>query len=98
VILRVVHHVRDYDSWREVFDEHRGVREQHGALGHAVYRDTADPNLVTVVNRFPSAPHAQAFMNDPSLAQAMQRAGVDSEPKIDMLELVDELTYQAAGV
>jgi quinol monooxygenase YgiN len=98
VILRVLHHVRDYDAWRVVFDEHRDVREQHGALGHAVYRDMGDPNLVTILNRFPSAAHAEAFMRDPSLREAMQRAGVDSEPDIAMLDTVDELSYQTAAV
>lgn len=97
-VVRVIHHVRDYDAWKPVFDEHQAVREQHGAQGHAIFRDASDPNLVTIVNRFATAEGAQAFAAHPSLPEAMQRAGVDSAPDIAFLELEEDVQYTAAGV
>jgi hypothetical protein len=48
-----------------------------------------DPNDVTVVNEFASLEQAKAFAADPSLKEAMDRAGVMSEPKITWAEEVD---------
>jgi hypothetical protein len=81
-----------------VFDEHRAVREEHGATGHIIYRSLDDPNLVTVVNAFPSAEAARAFTADPSLPEAMHRAGVDSDPHIEMDEQAEDVSYQTVEV
>ena len=98
MVVRVTHHVRDYDAWKQVFDEHRAVREEHGATGHIIYRSLDDPNLVTVVNAFPSAEAARAFTADPSLPEAMHRAGVDSDPHIEMDEQAEDVSYQTLEV
>jgi len=95
-IVRVIHHVRDFEAWKPVFDQHQAVREQHGAEGHALFRDSSDPNLITVVNRFATAEGAHAFAQHPSLPEAMQRAGVDSQPGIAFLEMVEDVQYTAA--
>ena len=44
VVVR--HHVRDYDDWKPVFDEHESVRREHGSTGHRLYRLADDPNMV----------------------------------------------------
>jgi heme-degrading monooxygenase HmoA len=80
--LIVQHTVKDYDTWRRVFDEHETVRTRHGATGHELYRSLNDPNEVTIVNRFPSREQADAFASDPSLKEAMERGGVTSAPRV----------------
>lgn len=78
----VQHHVADYDKWYPEFIEHGEIRRGHGATGHQIFRTVGDPNDLVLVNEFSSLDGAKAFMQDPSLPEAMQRAGVDSEPRI----------------
>ena len=96
--LVVRHHVRDYDAWKTVFDEHEDVRRRHGATGHRVYTIGGDRNDVVVATDFPSADAAQAFMADPSLREAMERAGVEGEPQVMIGEQVEQRSYDPAAV
>ena len=93
MILMVQHTVRDYETWKPVFDEHESVRAKYGAQGHTIYRDADKPNDVTILDRFESRERAEEFARDPSLAEATQRGGVISEPRITWLEEADAGTY-----
>ena len=93
VTLVVFHHVRDYDAWKPVFDEHEGVRRSHGELEHRVYRGVDNLNRVIVHNDFPSEDAARAFMADPSLLGAMERAGVTDEPWLGLIEQLEQKRY-----
>lgn len=93
MILSVQHHVRDYETWKKGFDEHRSVREKYGATGHHVYRGVEDGNAITILNQFPSRERAESFAKDPSLKEVMEKAGVDSEPTITFLEEADVREY-----
>ena len=95
MILIVQHRVRDYDTWKPVFDEHGDVRRSHGATGHEIYRGLDDPNDITIVNRFPSRGQAEAFTRDPSLKEAMDRAGVISEPRFTWAREAETVDYKA---
>ena len=100
VTLVVFHHVRDYQSWKRVFDAHEGVRRGHGALEHRIYRGVDNPNRVIVHNDFPTEKAARAFMTDPSLPAAMERAGVTDEPWLGLVEQLERKRYTdgTAGV
>lgn len=89
----VQHHVADYDRWFPVFTEHQSVRMQHGATGHSVNREVADPNTIVVVNEFATLEGARAFTQDPSLPPVMARAGIDGPPQIWIVEEADAAQY-----
>ncbi len=89
----VQHHVADYDRWFAVFTEHGEVRRRHGATGHIVTRSIADPNSVVIVNDFSTLAGAQAFAADPSLPEAMSRAGVDGAPQVWITEEASSVAY-----
>ena len=89
----VQHHVADYDRWYPVFIEHGDIRRRHGATGHSVNRAADDPNIVVIVNDFATLEGARAFAQDPSLPEAMQRAGVDGPPQVWIVEEADEARY-----
>jgi quinol monooxygenase YgiN len=93
MVIIVQHKVRDFDSWKPVFDEHGVVRRKHGATGHEIYRAVDDPNDITVVNHFRSKEGAQALAADPSLKEAMERAGVISGPRITLAEETETVGY-----
>ncbi len=95
MILIVQHKVRDYDTWKPVFDEHGDIRRRHGATGHELYRSVDDPNEVTIVNHFPSKEQAEAFAVDPSLKEAMERGGVIGEPRVTRARETETVGYKA---
>ncbi len=89
----VQHHVADYDTWFSVFTEHGDIRRKHGATGHTVTRSIADPNAIVIVNDFATLDGAKAFAADPSLPEAMARAGVDGGPQVWITEESSTVAY-----
>jgi hypothetical protein len=89
----VQHKVADYDRWFPVFTEHEAVRRQHGATGHSINREVADPNALVVVTDFATLEGARAFMQDPSLPAVMARAGVAGPPQIWVVDEADARSY-----
>ena len=84
--VAVRHQVTDFDAWKAVYDEHGAVRKELGTTGDRVMRDAGDPNAVLVLTYWPALSNAQAFLSDPSLKDAMSRAGVVTEPRIEIYE------------
>ena len=82
----IQHTVADYNSWRAVYDEAEALRAQHGFVGERILRGSGDVNSLLVVQDFDSLSGAQSFAADPGLRDAMERAGVTSEPTIDFYE------------
>ena len=62
-----------------------GTRRDERARGRPFRSGRYD---VFVTHDFPSTADAKAFAADPSLAQAMERAGVTSAPRIEIYEIV----------
>jgi hypothetical protein len=89
----VQHHVADYDAWLAVFNEHEAIRRKHGATGHSVNRDAADPNTIVIVTDFATLEGAQGFTQDPSLRDAMARGGVEGAPQLWIVNEADARTY-----
>ncbi|HUQ63877.1 MAG TPA: hypothetical protein VM121_08990 [Acidimicrobiales bacterium] len=98
MILSIAHRVADFDSWKAVFDEHGAIRKAHGAVGHRVLRRSDESNTVMVLTEFGDRSQAEAFLADPSLRDAMGRAGVDGVPEITFWEVAEELDYSSIGV
>lgn len=84
--VAVRHRVTDFDAWRAAYDEHGEVRRKLGETGDRVLRSAEDPNEVLVLTYWPALSNAQAFLSDPSLPEAMSRAGVVAEPRIEIYE------------
>ena len=79
--LAVRHTVNDFDTWQAGFDGHEGGRRSHGATGYRILRDG---NSVLALIDFPDADSALAFQADPSLREAMDKAGVVGAPDISL--------------
>jgi quinol monooxygenase YgiN len=85
--LTVVRHtVRDYTAWRKVYDEFKPTQTAGGVLEESCYQDPANPNDVLILHRFASVAKAQAFVENPALREAMERAGVEGMPRIEIFE------------
>ena len=84
--VAVRHRVTDFETWLVTYKEHGAVRDRIGCTGDLVLRDEQDPNEVLVLTYWPSAQAAHSFASDPSLAEAMHKAGVIGEPRIEFYE------------
>jgi heme-degrading monooxygenase HmoA len=84
--LQVHHKVKDYAAWRKVFDEVTSTRTRFGSTGHQVYRVGNDPNDLIIVTDWHSLDEARAYAQSSELKEAMQHAGVISQPEVLFLE------------
>ena len=94
MILLVQHRVREFASWKPIFDEQGSIiRIRHGATRHWLYRSLDDPNDVVVSIEFPEEERARSFVADPALREEMERAGVQGQPTVTLCEEVDAVNY-----
>jgi hypothetical protein len=91
--LIVRHRVANFDAWKTVFDSMTEVRRQHGWIATLVYRDAADPLMVTIVNRVKDLDGAKRYGSSPALKEGMQKAGVQGAPEIFFVEEAEERGY-----
>ena len=84
--VAVRHRVADFETWLVTYKEHGAVRDRLGCTAYEILRDEQNPNEVLVLTHWPSAAVAHQFASDPSLPEAMQKAGVISEPRIEFYE------------
>jgi heme-degrading monooxygenase HmoA len=84
--VAVRHQVADYDTWKIGYDGHGAVRKEFGCTGDMLLRDASDPQSVLILTFWPTPADAQAFATDPRLPEVMKKAGVVSEPRIEIYE------------
>ena len=65
------HPVRDFATWKSLFDQFEPIRKDGGELSAVVLRHSDDPNMVTVINTWDTIETAQAFFNREELKAAM---------------------------
>jgi phosphohistidine phosphatase SixA len=85
-LLVLLHRVKDYAAWRKVYDEVAPMQKAGGVTAESVFRAKDDPNNVLVLHHFASMPEAVAFMNGSDLREAMERAGVEGEPRLEFYD------------
>ena len=87
--LLIRHTVRDYPTWKAVFDEHETTRRANGSQGGRLFRSAADPNEVLLLLEWDDLERARLFADSDDLREAMARAGVTDRPDIWFLEDVE---------
>lgn len=80
VWMMVVHEIEDYEEWRFVFDSGLSTRQSAGELSFEINRDPGDPNQIIAILQWDTVERAQAFVDDPTVRNAMKAAGVVSDP------------------
>lgn len=83
------HHVKDYETWREVYDRFDRTRRTLGVRGQSVFRSADDPNDITVEHDFDDLETARRFVDDDRVRDAMSAGGVQGEPEIRFTEPAD---------
>jgi len=85
VTVIISHRVREYYSWKRVYDSDERNRKNAGFKVWGVYLDPRDPGMVTIIGTFPSSAAAESFMSSSTLKEAMAKAGVISKPEMKVL-------------
>jgi hypothetical protein len=81
----ITHEVKEYTSWRKVYDADEPNRKAAGQKILGVYTDVKNPNMVTVIAIFPSAAALEGFVSSPKLKEAMDKGGVIGKPDVKVL-------------
>ena len=82
----VLHRVADYAAWRQVYDSVADLQKAGGVTAESVHRMAGDRDNVLVIHEFETVGEAQKFFANPELLAAMQRAGVQGQPRIEFYE------------
>jgi hypothetical protein len=69
ITMHIEHPIRDFDTWKAVFDRDPAGRERSGVHCYCVVRPLDDPNYVMIDLDFDSASEVEAFL------AAMRKAG-----------------------
>jgi len=80
--------VKDFSEWKKVYETKKDFRVASGALSSQVYKDAADPNLVTLIFKWDSLENAKKFAASSELRSAQQAAGVQGLPSVSFLSEV----------
>ena len=79
--ITVAHRVKDFDTWKVIYDEDKPRRDQLGLTERAIYRDANDGNSILL--SWEGNPDViQDMFSDPELKAKMEEAGVISAPEI----------------
>lgn len=85
-IALILHRVADYDAWRKVYDSVADMQKEGGVTKESVHRMADDPDNVLVIHHFDSVATAKAFLTRTNVKDAMQRGGIQGEPRIELFE------------
>jgi hypothetical protein len=85
-IAVIRHRVRDYETWRKVYDSAGELQKSAGVTEESVYQSKDDPNDVLVLHMFNTVDEAARFMERPELREAIQSSGVEGVPRVEIFE------------
>ena len=87
----VIHKVRDYASWKLIFDADGANRQAGGSKGGQLFRSADDPNEVVMLFEW-DLEQARQFSQSEELRAKMQEAGVLDRPDFYFLEEIEQLS------
>lgn len=96
VNVLVRHKVSDYSRWKQVFDEHFGVRHAGGELNHRIFHNHDDGSELTLFFDWETLEMAQAFFASDQLRNGMRQSGVLGKPEVVFLDEVRSLRRTSA--
>ena len=89
--LLIRHKVKDYGTWKPLFDEHAAKRKAGGSKGGRLFRSEKDPNEVVILFDWEDLGKAHQFADSEDLRKTMERAGVLGKPALFFLEEIEKV-------
>lgn len=85
----IIHAVKNYDSWKKVFDEAAPIRKEAGEQSYQVLKYENDSNKIVHFSKWESIVKAKAFFESPKLVEIRRQAGVEA-PEFIYLHKLEE--------
>jgi quinol monooxygenase YgiN len=85
----VIHKVKDFDTWKSVFDADLDARKRAGFVAQGIMRGVDNDRLVMIWLAVTEVAKAKTFFSDKALRAQMKSAGVDGKPVIHVWSNVD---------
>jgi hypothetical protein len=86
ILMSVNHKVSDYEVWKKLFDGDESRRRSFGIRTIKLMRNIEDSNELHFLMEAPSKQSFLDMMNDPSVSDMGNRAGVIGTPIVSFLE------------
>ena len=86
--VSVRHKVKDYATWKSVFDAFSENRKAGGEKAYWILHPIDAPNDLVLFFEWDTVENAQTFLNSPQLREAMGEGGVLEDPEVHFLEEV----------
>lgn len=87
----IIHAVKDYAAWKQVFDDAATIRKEAGEQSYHVLRDEKDANKIVHFSKWASISQGKAFFESPRLIQIRREAGVEA-PEFNYLHCLEQGT------
>ena len=84
--LLVRHKVKDYHSWKNVFDSFIDIRRKSGEKSFQIFCPETEPNNLYLLFAWDNLENAKKFMQSTELRNTMMKAEVLEAPEILFLE------------
>jgi heme-degrading monooxygenase HmoA len=84
--LLIKHKVKDYPSWKKVFDGFIETRRAGGEKSFQIMHPQNDANNLLGIFEWDTLENAQKFANSSELKEVMGNAGVIDQPEVYFLE------------
>ena len=91
------HKVANFAKWKASYDAHDSMRLANGLHNYVIGRGVNDSNMVLVAVTADDMNKAKAFSKNASLKQAMQKGGVQGQPRFMFHTLVYRDSSQASS-
>lgn len=98
LMMMVKHKVKDYATFKTVYDGHDSARLANGLHSYVLGRGMDDSMMVMVALKADDLKKAKAFSKDAVLKTAMQKAGVVGAPEISFINVVWQDTVNVGSI
>jgi heme-degrading monooxygenase HmoA len=83
----IIHAVKDYPKWKQVFDDAAGLRRNAGEQSYQLLKYDTSANQIVHFSRWESLTKARTFFESPQLIQIRKDAGVEAPQFIYLNQL-----------
>jgi hypothetical protein len=88
--LMVRTRVKDFATWKAIFDQHGEARRQNGSKGGFFFQNADNPNETIFLLEWDGLDKARRFAGDHTVQAVLAQAGLTDKPDVYFLEAVSK--------
>jgi quinol monooxygenase YgiN len=96
IVIWVRAKIKDFNTWKPVFDGNAGIRKAAGEISHRVFYNADNSSDLVLFFEWDSRAKAEAFLHSDVARKAMAEGGLVGEPEIVFVEESRQLRRTAA--